>query len=158
MKIPFILNNEDIILDTEPDTKLLHLLRDNGIFSVKDGCKEGSCGSCTVLMDGRPVPSCIIPSAAIRHSRIETLEHFMTTQDYSDIEAGFRQAGVTLCGYCNAGKIFAAWSIISTDPRPSKENVIKTARYFPCRCTDAETLASGIMMAAATRRKRTSGK
>ena len=66
MKIPFTLNSEDIILDAEPDTKLLQLLRDNGIFSVKDGCKKGSCGSCTVLMDGKPVPSCIIPSAAVR--------------------------------------------------------------------------------------------
>ena len=158
MKIPFILNSENIILDAEPDTKLLQLLRDNGIFSVKNGCKEGSCGACTVLMDGKPVPSCIIPSAAVRHSSIETLEYFMRSKDYSDIDAGFRQAGVKLCGYCNAGKIFAAWSIISTDARPARETVIKVARYFPCRCTDTETLASGIMMAATARRKRISGK
>ncbi len=158
MKIPFRLNGEDIILDAEPDTKLLQLLRDNGFFSVKDGCKKGRCGSCTVLLDGKPVPSCIIPSAAVRHTNVETLEQFMKSADYADIEAGFRQAGVNLCGYCNAGKIFAAWSIISTDPRPAKENVIRTARYFPCRCTDAETLATGIILAATARRKRTSGK
>lgn len=158
MKVPFILNDEDIILDAEPDTKLLQMLRNNGIFSVKDGCKKGRCGSCTVLMDGKPVPSCIIPSAAVRHSNIETLEHFMKTQDYSDIEAGFKQAGVELCGYCNAGKVFAAWSIISTDTRPSREGVMKAVRFFPCRCTDAETLASGIVMAAVARRKRIAGK
>lgn len=158
MKIPFTLNSENIILDAEPDTKLLQLLRDNGFFSVKDGCKKGRCGSCTVLLDGNPVPSCIIPSAAVRHTSVETLEHFMKSPDYADIEAGFKQAGVELCGYCNAGKIFATWSIISRDPRPTKENVIKAARFFPCRCTDAETLTSGIIMAAAIRRKRLSGK
>lgn len=158
MKVPFRLNDEDIILDAEPDTKLLNLLRNNGFFSVKDGCKQGRCGSCTVLMDSKPVPSCIIPSAAVRHSNVETLEHFMKTQDYSDIEVGFRQAGVELCGYCNAGKILTAWSIISTDPRPAKENVMKTVRFFPCRCTDAETLATGIVMAAVARRKRIAGK
>ncbi|MCR4938779.1 MAG: 2Fe-2S iron-sulfur cluster binding domain-containing protein [Treponemataceae bacterium] len=158
MKIPFTLNGEEIILDAEPDTKLLQLLRDNGFFSVKDGCRQGSCGACTVLLDGKPVPSCIIPSAAVRHTDVQTLEYFMKNPDYADIEAGFRQAGVELCGYCNAGKIFAAWSIISTDPRPSRESVTKAARFFPCRCTDVETLTSGIILAAANRRKRFSEK
>lgn len=148
MKVPFTLNDEDIILDAEPETKLLVLLRENGIISVKEGCRKGRCGACTVLIDGRPVPSCIIPAAAVRHAEVQTLEHFMKTLEYRNIEVGFRQAGVTLCGYCNAGKIFAAWSIISQDPRPVKENIMKTVSHFPCRCTDAETLTNGILAAA----------
>ena len=88
MKIPFILNNENIVVDTNPDTVLSKVLRENSIFSAKNGCDKGFCGACTVLLNNKPVPSCIVPMAIVKDSSIITLEYFCNTEDYNDIKEG----------------------------------------------------------------------
>ena len=135
MKIPFILNNENIVVDTNPDTVLSKVLRENSIFSAKNGCDKGFCGACTVLLNNKPVPSCIVPM---------------------DIKQGFKAAGIDLCGYCNAGKIFEAYEIISKFEKPEKAFVSKQVSHFPCNCTETAVLVNGILMAANFRRKRLS--
>ena len=77
MKINFSLNNENIVVDTSPDTALSAILRENAIFSAKKGCDKGFCGACTVLLNNRPVPSCIVPVAMVRNSSVITLEFFV---------------------------------------------------------------------------------
>lgn len=154
MKIPFTLNNEAIVLDTNPDTVLSTILRENSIFSAKKGCDKGFCGACTVLLNNNPVPSCIIPMAIVRNSSIITLEYFCNTEDFQDIDAGFKAAGIELCGYCNAGKIFEAYEIISKIEKPEKNFITKQVSHFPCNCTETAVLVNGIIMAANFRRKR----
>lgn len=154
MKIPFILNNESIVLDTEPDTVLSTILRENSIFSAKKGCDKGFCGACTVLLNNKPVPSCIVPVALIKNASIITLEYFCHTDDYQDIKAGFKAAGIELCGYCNAGKIFEAYEIISKQEKPEKKFIAKQVSHFPCNCTETEALINGIILSANYRRKR----
>lgn len=154
MKIPFTLNNENIVVDTNPDTALSAILRGNAIFSAKKGCDKGFCGACTVLLNNKPVPSCIIPIAVCRNASIITLEHFCNTEDYNDIQNGFRSAGVELCGYCNAGKIFEAYEIITKHEKPDRKYIAKQIFHFPCNCTESETLVNGIILAANYRRKR----
>lgn len=158
MKIPFILDGEDIVIDSEPDEKLINILRDSGNFSVKCGCNSGSCGSCTVLLDDKPVPSCLITAAAVRECEVVTLEAFKKTADWKDIETGFRQSGVRLCGYCDAGKIFAVYDLIKKGQRPSRETAISLIQQFPCKCCETEVLANGIMIAATAHKKRKAGK
>ena len=102
MKIPIILNGEKTIIDANGDEKLLSVLRNLNLFSAKNGCEEGKCGYCTVLLDDKPVNSCLIPIGIIRDCSIVTLEFFKKTKDYEDIMKGFSQAGINLCGYCNA--------------------------------------------------------
>lgn len=154
MKINFSLNNENIVVDTSPDTALSAILRENGIFSAKKGCDKGFCGACTVLLNNRPVPSCIVPVAMVRNSSVITLEYFCNTEDFKDIQAGFKSAGVELCGYCNAGKVFEAYDIIYKIERPDRNYIAKQVSYFPCNCTETETLVNGIILAANNRRKR----
>lgn len=158
MKIPFILNGDDIIIDAEPDEKLINILRDSGNFSVKCGCNTGSCGSCTVLLDDKPVPSCLLTAAAIRDCVVVTLDAFKKTLFWKDIETGFRQYGIHLCGYCDAGKIFAAYDLIRSQQRPEKQDVIDIMKQFPCKCCETELLANSVLVAATAHKKRLAGK
>lgn len=158
MKIPFILNGDDIVIDSEPDEKLINILRDSGNFSVKCGCNTGNCGSCTVLVDDKPVPSCLLTAAAVRDCVVVTLEAFKKTTFWKDIESGFKQNGVHLCGYCDAGKIFATYDLIRSGERPEKEYVMDIMKQFPCKCCETEVLANGVLAAATSRKKRMTGK
>ena len=84
-----MLNSSKVILDAKPSESLLEVLRRQGLLSVKEGCTKGRCGSCTVLLDDRPVPSCVIPVGIVRNASIETLEFFLLTKEGEDITAGF---------------------------------------------------------------------
>ena len=154
MKIPLILNNENKILEADPSEKLLEVLRRERLFSVRQNCGKGICGSCTILLDGKPVPSCIIPVADVRDSSIETLEHFAQTDMYKIIMDSFSKVGIQLCGYCNAGKIFAAYDLIQTYQRPDKHLIYDTVRHFICNCSETDVLVQGIMLAASVFHKK----
>ncbi|GMO12673.1 MAG: 2Fe-2S iron-sulfur cluster-binding protein [Treponemataceae bacterium] len=154
MKIPVILNEKEIILDAAPDAALMQVLRVQNLASVKCGCASGTCGSCTVLLDETPVPSCLIPLAAVRGSKIVTLEHFKKTDAYTDIEKGFESAGIQLCGYCDAGKIFAVEYILSSPVRYDRKETIALLSNLGCMCTDLEFLANGVSYAASYRNKK----
>jgi len=123
MKIPVILNGEKQILDARPDEKLLPVLRRQGLLSVKMGCTKGKCGSCTVLLDDNPIPSCIIPVAIIKNASIETLEFFLLTKEGEDIQNGFKQAGVNLCGFCSSARYFQTYELLKKVYRPSAEEL-----------------------------------
>ena len=147
MKIPMKINGEEITLECNPDKNMLSILREQGCLSVKAGCEEGICGSCTVLLDNVPVPSCCLPASLARNSEIVTLEHFRKSPEYKVIANGFTKAGITLCGYCNAAKIFAAYQIISINKSLTREDIaLQLQGIAPC-CTDKDTLINGIIYA-----------
>lgn len=154
MKIPVTLNGQKTILEANPDTPLSLVLRSNKLFSVKKGGKIGSNSFCTILLDDKPVPSDIIPFALVKNTTIITLEYFMQTDDYKDIAAGFLQAGIKLCGYCNADKIFTAWDIIKNSSRPSIDEIKMAIANMSFCCTNERTYIAGIRNASALRNKR----
>jgi len=147
MKIPMKINGEDVTLDCDPDKNMMKILRDLGWLSVKSGCEEGICGSCTVLLDGSPVPSCCLPASLARNSEIVTLEYFRKTQEYKIISGGFRKAGITLCGYCNAAKVFAAYQILTIKKNLTREDIGEQLQGIAPCCTDKDTLVNGIIYA-----------
>ncbi|MFA6856632.1 MAG: 2Fe-2S iron-sulfur cluster-binding protein [Treponema sp.] len=147
MKIPVTLNNAKIVLEAEPGDKLLNVLRRLNLLSVKCGCNEGRCGACTVLLDGKPVPSCIIPVALTRDSAITTLEYFSKSEDYQDIINGFKKAGINMCGYCNAGKVFSAWHILNTSMKPDRRIIYEEVSHLSPCCTNTDILINGILYA-----------
>lgn len=163
MKIPVLLNGEKTVLDVPSGKMLLNVLRERGLLSAKCGCFDGEgtlkrqfCGACTVLLDGLPVPSCIVPVAIARDSEIITLEYFSQTPSYADIIRGFKIAGVRLCGFCDAGKIFAAEYLLRTSGEIGEQSngglpSLKTiydgiAHLMPC-CTSMKQLSEGIIHA-----------
>ena len=123
MKIPVILNDTQTVLEADPSETLVKVLRNLGYVSVKHGCNTASCGACQVLLDGKAVASCHIPVGIIKDCSITTLEHFSKSDIYSSIIKGFDRAGITLCGYCNAGKIFAAYEVLTTIVQPTREKI-----------------------------------
>ena len=118
MNFTITLNGKKTIIQAQPSEDLLSVLRKEKLFSVKLGCGAGHCGSCTILYNGKPVPSCKIPVGIAMNQEIETLESFKQTEAYQDILKGFSKAGIKLCGYCNAGKIFAAASVLIAKEKP----------------------------------------
>ena len=158
MKIKFELNGHPIEVDENPRKKLSEFLRQNNYFSVKNGCGHGSCNSCTILVNDEPMLSCIIPLAKIINSKITTLEHFMKTDDYEDIEKAFKELDINFCGFCNAGKIFTTYQIIKNIPlvkkNEFKEQIIEHISFFKCNCIEQDSLTTGIFLAAKIRKER----
>ena len=148
MRFDLTLNDEKITIEAEPETKLLDLLRNRKLLSVKQGCDKANCGSCAVLLDGEPVFSCLIPCGILRNSNIVTLEHFTKQAAYQEIMKGFEKAGVSLCGWCNPGKIFAAYSVIKKYSNPTREQAAKAILDLRECCVERDTLINGIIYAS----------
>lgn len=148
MKVPIKLNDDNLVLEADPSISLLDVLRREGLVSPKLGCGKGSCGACTVLLDGKAIPTCIIPLVVVRNATIVTLEHFSKTKEYDLIMDSFARAGLQLCGYCNAGKILGTYSLITANPRPSKQLIYDMVRHFDCSCTEQEALIQGVIYAS----------
>lgn len=159
MIIPFELNGTMVYIDSNPGERLVHILRRRfKLLGSKEGCLSGRCGSCMILMNGHPTPACIVPVFQVRNASIVTIESFMNTDDSRDILAGFAAAGVSMCGFCDAGKVFIAHSILQSETRPSRGEIMEMFSGNMCRCTSVDDLVAGINEAAAIRRKRQNAK
>lgn len=154
MKIPVTLNGTKTILDAHADESLMKVLHKNGCPSVKSGCSSGFCGTCTILLDDKPVASCKIPAGIVRNSDIVTLDYFSKTEEYSNIMAGFQKAGIKLCGYCTAGKVFSAYQILRLPKLPTRQEIADYLKALAPCCTDLETLVNGIIYAIQVSNKR----
>lgn len=148
MKINLTINEQEFSLNENPGEKLLGILRKQNFLSAKCGCENSSCGACAVLLDGKCVLSCAIPIGILNGAKIVTLEFFSKQTQYQEIMAGFEKAGVSLCGYCNAGKIFAAYEIIITFSNPTREQIFERIRSLKDCCVEYDTLINGIIYAS----------
>lgn len=150
MKVPLTLNGEQQIWEIDNRDILVDVLRQKKLLSVKCGCGTLNCGACTVLMDGRAVLSCVIPAVAVKDSTVETLEYCLKTPLCSVILDAFAKVNIQLCGYCNAGKILTAYSLINLYQRPSRQLIYDYVKEFNCLCTETDILIQGIILAANT--------
>ncbi|MDO9548206.1 MAG: (2Fe-2S)-binding protein [Candidatus Marinimicrobia bacterium] len=149
MKVEFILNDEPRIIDVPPARRLLDLLREDfGLSSVKEGCGEGECGACVVLMDGKAVNSCLVPAGNIVGKSIVTLEVFKKTKRYNIIETCFLEAGSVQCGFCTPGIVMATESLLSENPHPTDDEIKEGLSGNLCRCTGYNMIFKGIHLAA----------
>ena len=147
MNVPVILNGNKTILEAPADETLMSVLRRIGCASVKCGCGQGTCGSCTVLLNDNPVATCKIPLGIIQNADIGTLEYFERTKEYSIIMKGFELAGIKLCGLCDSGKIFSAYQLVKLNRIPTREEIYEQVRSLAPCCTDLNTLINGIILA-----------
>lgn len=154
MKISFFLNGSKTVIDAHADEYLMKVLHKNKCTSVKSGCTSGFCGTCTVLLDDKPVASCKIPVGLVKDRDIVTLDYFVKTEEYSIIMEGFNKAGIKLCGYCNAGKIFSAYQILKLTKIPTRQEITDSVRNLSPCCTDIDTLVNGIIYAIQSSNKR----
>jgi aerobic-type carbon monoxide dehydrogenase small subunit (CoxS/CutS family) len=155
MTISFILNGEDVSANTRSVDRLSDILRERfGLLGVRSDCRCGRCGRCLVFLNGRLVPSCIVPAFAAKGKEIITIEGYALTEDYIDITEGFKDAGVATCGFCDASKIMATAALLEHTPRPSPEQILDQLSSAPCRCTDPEAVVKAVQAVAERRSKR----
>jgi xanthine dehydrogenase molybdenum-binding subunit len=147
------LNGRVVSVDIQDGESLLHVLRERaGLRSMKDGCApEGSCGACTVIVDGRAVVSCAQPATRADGRVIETVEGLPAA--HRDLWAdAFVATGASQCGYCSPGIVMKAEALIRRDPAPSREAIAKALTGNLCRCTGYSSIIDAIALVAAVRR------
>jgi carbon-monoxide dehydrogenase small subunit len=158
MRIAFQLNGKDVSVDCAPYTRLIHLLREEfGLLGMKEGCLQGQCGYCLVILNDELVPACLVPAFSAFRGRIVTIEGFRETPEYHDIEKGFLQAGAVPCGFCASAKVLAAHILLQENPNPSEAVIRKALSGILCRCTSPTDLIAAVMAAASNRRLRSHG-
>ena len=150
------INGREHTVDVDPDTPLLWALRDTlGLTGTKFGCGIALCGTCTVLMDGRPIRSCTTPISALEGSRITTIE--AATEDGDAVGAAVQAAwikhDVTQCGYCQSGQIMSAIAVLKSVPRvatPTQADIDTAMAGNLCRCGTYARIRAAVADAART--------
>ncbi len=149
MKINFKLNNELVELDTTPNRRLLDVLRDDfGLTGVKEGCGEGECGACAVLLNHQIVNSCCTPLANCIDKEIITIEGFSKTKRYQVIKDAYAKLGGVQCGFCTPGMIIATESLLNKNPKPTINEIKIALSGNLCRCTGYNLIVEAIVEAA----------
>jgi carbon-monoxide dehydrogenase small subunit len=148
-KIKFILNNQSQEIDTDLNRRLLDVLRnDFNLTGPKEGCGEGECGACAVLLNGRIVNSCSVPLANVISKEIMTIEGFSQTKRYEIIKEAFAEMGGVQCGFCTPGMIIATESLLRHNPHPTIEEIKIGLSGNLCRCTGYNLIVKAIQQAA----------
>lgn len=147
--INFSLNGKNVDVLVSPMTTLQTLLRENlGYTATKTGCKQGSCGSCTVLVNGEPMMSCLLPVDDVAGQEVITLEGLMVDGDLHVIQQTFYETFATQCGYCTPGMIMVSKALLDKNPNPSRKDVIDALTGNYCRCTGYEPIIQAVIESA----------
>ncbi len=135
MKIGFHLNSRPLEAECQPGLTLLEYLRGVGLYSAKHGCDHGECGSCTVLVDGLAMNSCLLLMHSLRGKRIETLEGLEIKGGLTPIQRAFLDEGAAQCGYCTPGMILSIEALYRHSPGPGEAEIRDALAGNLCRCT-----------------------
>lgn len=151
MDIVLTINGQDYPVEVEPGELLVDVLRDRlGLTGTKKGCGTGDCGACTVLLDGRPVTSCLVLAAAAEGKEIATVEGLAGPDGLDALQEAFVEEGAVQCGYCTPGLLMMAKDVLRRSPRPTEEEVREGIAGNLCRCTGYTKIVKAILRAAET--------
>jgi len=150
--ISFTLNGKICQVQVEASTKLLDFLRSLSMSSVKCGCREGDCGMCTVLMDGKPVRSCMLTAESAQGHAITTLEGLAHKGELHPLQEAFIETDGIQCGFCTPAQILTAKALLDRNPNPSDDEVREALSGVLCRCTGFVQIVEGVQRAAAVMR------
>jgi aerobic carbon-monoxide dehydrogenase small subunit len=147
--VTFKLGEREVEVLVAPLTTLQVVLRAQlGQTSVKDGCRQGGCGSCTVLVDGEPVLSCLLPVEDVEGHRVTTLEALTPAEGLHPVQRAFLATNGYQCGYCTPGMEMLAAAFLDHHPEPSREDIVDALSGNVCRCTGYEPIVDAIAAAA----------
>lgn len=137
MKIVFTLNGRISTIEAADSVRAIDLLREDlGLTGTKEGCGEGECGACTIIVDGKPVNSCLMLAAELDGATVETIEGL--TDDHGKmhpVQRSFIERGAVQCGFCIPGMIMSAKSLLDRNPSPDREEIEAALEGNLCRCT-----------------------
>ena len=149
MKISFTINSNKVTLDVEPSMRLLDVIRNElHLTGTKEGCGEGECGACTVLVNGEPVNSCLTPIINVADREVLTIEGLRETKEYRVIADAFADRGGSQCGFCTPGMILATYALLKKNPHPSEEEIRFALSGNLCRCTGYQAIIDAVKVAS----------
>ncbi|HPI97923.1 MAG TPA: FAD binding domain-containing protein [Synergistales bacterium] len=149
MKFEFSVNGHITGISSHPLRRLLDILREDlGLTGTKEGCGEGECGACAVLLDGKLVNSCMIPALQLPGTRVLTIEGLGTPDDPDPLQRAFVEEGAVQCGFCTPGMVMASRYLLKRDPHPSRNDIKRALSGNLCRCTGYEKIFRAVERAA----------
>ena len=148
-KIKFILNDIPVVSKSDPNARLLDVLREEFNFTgPKEGCGEGECGACSVIIDDELTNSCLIAIGSIENQKVTTIEGFSKTNRFQVLQESFAKAGAVQCGFCIPGMIMSAEALLRNNPNPTEEDIRRGISGNLCRCTGYNMIVDAIDMAS----------
>ncbi len=152
-RIQITVNEEEHDLLVNPNLTLLDLLRyELGLTGTKEGCDEGDCGACTVIVDGKVVTSCLVLAVEVDGSRITSIEGVQNGENLHPIQQAFVDTGAVQCGFCTPGMILTTKALLDENPDPSDEDIEHYLEGNLCRCTGYTKIIEAVHRAARTLR------
>ena len=148
-KIKFTLNHQPVEVELDPSTRLLDVLREHfHLTGVKEGCGEGACGACSVLVNGVCFNSCLTPLANIANKDVLTIDEFNKTKEYRIIADAYAELGASQCGFCTPGMIMNTYALLKKNPHPTELEVREALSGNLCRCTGYNAIVRAVLEVA----------
>lgn len=147
--VRFILNGKEVVSEAKANQRLLDVLRGEfRLTGVKCGCKEGECGACSVILDGRLANSCMVAMGRIEGSEVVTIEGYSQTERFQVLSQAYAAVSAVQCGFCIPGMILASECILSKNPNPTEKEIRDGISGNLCRCTGYNAIVNAIGIAA----------
>ena len=148
-KISFVLNGSAVLIEADPARRALDVLREDlGLTGTKEGCGQGECGACSIIVDGVVKLSCLMTAAQLEGREIVTIEGVAADGELHPVQAAFVEHGAVQCGFCTPGMVISAVNFLEGNPEPSREEVREALSGNLCRCTGYQKIVDAVEGAA----------
>jgi carbon-monoxide dehydrogenase small subunit len=149
LKISFIVNGRETHIDSPPDRRVVDILREDlHLTGTKEGCGEGECGACTILVDGESRLSCLMLAAQLEGRRVITIEGLSSGGKLHPVQEAFVEQGAVQCGFCTPGMVLAAVDLLQRNPEPTRQEIREGLSGNLCRCTGYQKIVDAVQGAA----------
>ena len=147
--IELLVNDETHEVAVEPQTTLLEALRDHlSLTGTKEACGTGECGSCTILVEGKPILSCLALAVDYQNQHILTIEGLSEGEELTPVQRDFLKHGAVQCGFCTPGMVLSTTALLNENPNPTGEQIRKALEGHLCRCTGYNKILDAVNEAA----------
>jgi carbon-monoxide dehydrogenase small subunit len=149
ISISLMVNDQQYHVEVEEDLRLIDLLREKlMLIGTKEGCGEGECGACTIIMDGKTVNSCLVMAFQADGSRITTIEGVSKGEELHPIQQAFLDVGAVQCGFCTPGMVLSAKALLDENQTPDRQQIREGISGNLCRCTGYNKIVDAIELAS----------